>query len=394
MRWTASEPGWQSSSIEVVERVVGAPVECYPRNAYTSTTVQRWHREGGQLDVVYDTIDLGGLLSDLRCLDAVEVDDEMSPTAADARRLLATRVREQLDWLQREPWEDGTTTRGSQIGWPRCFAARNVPPILTPDDEVLLQRYPDCFDWPQSEAAALELWPLLGTLQVWRDESGDYADHSNPAVHDAVTRVHRYVHHSISRWDPEGAVQDAEPWVRRCEVKGPWDRRYINTVDFEAKGDDAPRRRALRAKFADSLHDRLIFGTDPWQHLVAYYRGDDDSPEKFAVEWPLRPVSDPVPDDAELVADGPGSDRPVYILLPYDRMALLPAYPAAKRDWNFGFTGAGPAVLVEVIVHFFTLVDALDRAAVPVEWIGKQVRGSDRAELRILVRDIRSRYSI
>lgn len=332
--WTASGPWWRSTSVAEVERLVGVLVECYPRHAYTSATVKRWRREGGQLDVVYDTVGLGGAISALRCLDAVDVDDETATTAADARRLLATEVREQLDRLQRGPWEDGTTTRGSETGWPRCFAARNVPPSLSPDDEALLRRYPDPFNWgPWSEVAARDLRPLLGRLQVWRDETGEHADHPDPAVHDAVTRAHRLVRRSIRSRDPEGAAQDfPDTQVRLCAVEGPWDRRYLATVHREANGGDTPRRRALRAQFSGRVQNGLVFGTDPWQHLVAYHGGSGWSPEAFAVEWPLRLASDPVPDDAELVADGAGGDRPVYISLPDGRMALLPADPASTES--------------------------------------------------------------
>ena len=46
--WKASSPRWPGVSVSDVERLVGAPVECYPAPAYTATSTERWRCDGGE----------------------------------------------------------------------------------------------------------------------------------------------------------------------------------------------------------------------------------------------------------------------------------------------------------------------------------------------------------
>lgn len=386
-RWTPSAPEWSTASIADVERLIGAPLECYPDHAYTSAVVTQWARGAGQIPVVHDSIDLGGPLTALRCLDMTDVDAETAPTAATACQVLATETRDRLEHLRQSSWDDGTTPTASPTDRPTRFAARLIAPSLTADDQELLQRYPDDFVWPRSLFAARDLRPLLGRLKVWRDDTGEHADDPAPAVHEAVSCAHRCVRRSVENWGHH-AVDLPDTEVRLFTLPGRWDRRYLDTVGWETAEHDTPRHRALRARFLDTDRPGLIFGTDPWQHLVAYHRGSR-FPEAFAVEWPLRPTSDAIPDDAQIVADGAVGDRPAYIALPDGELAPLPAHPD-NPGWNFGYGGSGPCALVESVLRFLTLTDGATPNGAVADWLLRQVSSSDQDELRIRIGSIRA----
>lgn len=58
------------------------------------------------------------------------------------------------------------------------------------------------------------------------------------------------------------------------------------------------------------------------------------------------------------------------------RMALLPANPHSRGQWNFGYGGSGPGAMVGRIVRFVALIDGIGSAVVPAGWI--RLRGRVR----------------
>jgi hypothetical protein len=62
----------------------------------------------------------------------------------------------------------------------------------------------------------------------------------------------------------------------------------------------------MRLEFIEEVRGSLRFGRDPWERLVALHPDDANNGryQQFAVEWPLRPSPDGVPDDAHPAADG------------------------------------------------------------------------------------------
>jgi predicted DNA-binding transcriptional regulator AlpA len=393
-----TRPGWSRASIAEVERVIGLPVECYPVGAYTESTIERWQRAGRQIAVEHDEAQLRPLLEALAFMDNVPATDGHARLASETCPELAQEVRLRLQVMEARVWEDGTrppTYHVVERPWPQLFAARLVPLTLSPRDEERLQHYPDHTPWPWSPEEFGRRRKLRAELRTWLIDCGEYGDKPEPSVHQAVEWAAGSLAYWLNVADPtfrESDHPDSAP--RSFDVVGECDRHYLASVRWNATTRDSPTHRELRAKFSSDVQSRLEFGLDPWLRLVARDTGNERSRKRFAVDWPLRPPGS-IPDEALIVADGGLGSRPVYIQLPDGKLDPLPRQPdPIANDWNFGYGGGGPGSLESAILRTIHLADGVPIEDLPHAWVDDQVCHSDKAHLRISVRDLRRRVRL
>lgn len=389
---------WLPSSLTELEHVLGETVECYPPVAYTRETVAAFAADPDRVhEVTHDSIYSRPLLDALAFFDAVPAEHQYSAAATRACTMLADAVRERWSILDRSPWDDGTQPYSRADAWPTAFAARVVPPELTSADTVLLQRYGDPFDVGTDPEQWARLRRLLGQLRLWREDSAADADAPDEPAHVATATADNLLSVYLRAVSPEFAADDHPDFrLRRFDVVGDCDRRYLAGVDWSPGADETSARyRRLRQRFLTDEQPRVVFGTDPWQHLVAYSPGPPDetrAPASFCVEWPLRPPAEPISAACLIVADGDTGDRPVYLELPDGRLAPLPDRPDHHLSgWNFGYSGEGPGAVESAIMSLFTRTEALDPAEFPGQWLEEQVCRSPQDRLVVSVAELRAR---
>lgn len=401
-----TDPGWITSDVAELDRVVGSPVEWYPEEAYTAAAIDRWQRDPGEpIAVEFDFHGDAPPLAALRVLEAVPPTDLHAPDARSACRLLARHVALN-DLFQ---WDDNDGTRdtwSTGMDWPRLFAARLVPVQRSPLDRELLNRYPN--DRPAADDERNHKEPtwqredreLLRRIRQWQIDVGPYGDNKDSDLASAL----RTVASSITTTLPMDLLRDDQPASRVALFDYPtcqYDNRYLDTVDFKCR---EPRCRAHREMVSKALgdieHAECQFGVDLWGNDVATIRHAASSNWRglawMAVNWPTLPT-DPIPDGSSLVADGDGGSRPVYLELPDGRLRPFPhpgRFDDPETGWNFGYGGTGPGNLIQSIMTVFEITDQIPRSALPHGWIHDQVTHSDRQVLRIPVADLRRRIGI
>lgn len=404
-------PSWRPTTIAEVERVVGEAVECYPAEAYTPSTIDQWQRARQTVDVMHDSVGLTDAITAFRAMAEVSPEHSRAELAHIIRKILATIIREKLREIDDlidgrrgwgPSWDDGITppqaaTIGTAPPWPTTFAARLVPPRLIPDDEAQLANYPDKYPWPTAPDEAAQAMPLLEQIRHWSADTGPFSGKSVEPIYYALKFVQRRLTTELQRADRDRAdayLPTYQPLLLR--VMGNTDRRYLGQIlSWDPSPIETPHHRELAAQFSTEDHERLEYGVDPWQRLVARLRGSELSqPEEFAVQWPNKPTTDRPPDEANLLADGgdEGRDRPVYVEGSDGRLNLLPRDPdRLYSGWSFGYGGSGPSALVNAISRYISQVDRTNGSWIPLAWIDDQVTHSRRDHLQINLGDLRRR---
>lgn len=423
-----------------LEALVGEPVECYQDVGYTEATIRAWQRRRETLDVVHDTVGLRRRMDAIDVLDRRCDDEDHHDDAVAGATLLAEQLREMLDEIDRVPGEDGTETRPGEP--PRSWATRRVGPTPNATEMVLLGRYPGPFTTPEpgeapmpattwtmppTSLAATEqsrfagMIALLDRIQAWRDDVDDAAFRPDPALVAALDSVERalgwecrLLHHRADRRDVPAPPPRTE--TRIYPMVGPTDEAFLAGLTRLGPDDPLPagpgapaaRQRRLETRLAldAALYrvdaDQAWFGLDPHGHLVAFAparepdptsrgRGERGEQGVIVAEWPLRPPHDPIPDDAEIVADGAVGDRPVYLRWPSGALTPWPGGPrgGVPNMWNFGPDGG--IGLAGDILEVLAAADRTTTDALPGRWVNDRIDHSHPDLLRLRIGDIRSR---
>jgi hypothetical protein len=168
---------------------------------------------------------------------------------------------------------------------------------------------------------------------------------------------------------PERRTKAVDAEVRVFSVAGPADRAYLASVSSQApRQEDRELYEELRRELGDIDEDELRCGYDRFGRLVVYgtrpggffdwsirtIRYDGTTETLFAVRWPFlrmeyRPLwsgSDESIDDATVIrGDHSQGNRAVYIVLPDERIDLLPAENNLSWTFSWGYGGSGPGRL-------------------------------------------------
>ena len=428
-------PNFRRSTIDAVERLVGAPVEVYPKAAYTEETVNRWQRAGHMVDVVVDRYNIGPLLAAVRTLERIRPRDKRSTLARDMQALLVNSF-DRTASIAAENWKDGVSftawfSPDRNTHWPSTFAARIVPPTTTAEDLTLLANYRRTVTDAQTPAELAHYQDLVVQLGSWSIEVDEFAGSGHdPDLYEALRTTQEIVDGRLveirnrqwweqrrafgqihaeegppDRWHNTDFWPDATPRV--LEVVGSADKAYLDSLAWDSADARTETRthRLLKDALAGYTGGEIRFGTDHSGRLVAYKKvvdyqlGTGRWNGLVAVEWPHRPPRLGFPLDSELVADGEAGDRPVYIRYSDGRLDLLPIAPADRFEfrgrrgyldqWNFGYGGGGPGSLESAIRRAVEMTLNLPDGAMPYEAIENLVENpKQKDELRIPVASI------
>lgn len=396
------DPQWWPISVTETERVTGGSVECYPELAYTESTIEEWKKSAGEMvGVAHDPANIRKFLESIARIEDVPPTDPYAATVRNACIVLADEITMRSGAPYPRHGDDGTDPdpdwSDQAQDWPRMFAARLVRTNLTQRDKERIARYPDDTTWPWSSEEFSRRTRLLAQLRDWAADVGELGDHPDPGLCTAVERTLDVLRYWISVANRDFLEEDYPDHRVRgpFEVAGDYDQSYLASILWQQGPEETLTHRELRAKFYQKCRGHIRFGKDRWRRLVAHDEGKERHCGNawFAVEWPQRPPVDGIPDEAYIVAAEHGAgDRPVYIELPDRRLDLLPRPPDSSSGWNFGYSGTGPGQLEWAISRTFELVDGIDRDHFPRGWVEEQVCHSNKAHLRISVREIRARY--
>lgn len=387
-----TSPSWSPSSVTEVERLIGAPLEVYPDEAYVPETIARWQRAGAAVPFTIDPDQLRSRFAALETLEQVPADALRHPAALAACPEIADTLTLSLDLAahSQSTRTDGTTPKRSlsqDEAWPTVFAAYLEPYAPGPLDQQRLASHMSSSTARKREGHALA--DLLHQLLLWELETGQYADTPQPRLHAAVTTAADVVRFQLSQNAPEHLPRRrALHQPRLFEVIGEHDQSYLDSIGFIDDGQ-TPLYRMLRATLPTdpdaAYHYR--YGRDPWNRAVAHAHPEaSDRQAWMAIDWPGTPPRN-IPPGTHLVADGQAGSRPVYLQHPDGRLDLLPR-GHSSNDWNFGYGGGGPGALVDAITHAIADYAHLDVEDLPRAWIDDQVCYSSQDQLRISIDDL------
>ncbi|MFI5736135.1 helix-turn-helix transcriptional regulator [Kribbella sp. NPDC051587] len=384
-------PSWYPCGVPELERIVGGPVECYPKPAYIPSVIEAWQRSGQIVDYEHDRYGVHAMLSKARVLDATPPPAEASSLADALCHVLVTEAEEFLGDLPIGPLDE-------DVAAGQVWAARIVPTRLTVPEQELVGRHrqhdvPGYL--PADSADVVGLEPLLAAARNWMDQAGPDGDNHTPELHEALEGAVGILALRMRHADPDFEVRDLpEVQPRLFDVIGPRDKAYLEQVRWNAQAGSTLRRNRIRRKVASDKSLPVRYGLDPSGHLVAYL---EDHPyynhPQLAVEWPtLKPPIERLDDDVVLVADGDLNDRPVYLLHGTGQLQPLPETPTPfAGGWNFGYGGSGPGLLIRAISELVKASDHLTDDQVPRDWITDQVHHSSKESLAISLADLRRR---
>lgn len=403
------EPNFWSTSVEEIERIIGGPLEIYPRPAYTERSIRRWQMLGHQIDVEDDRAGIRPLLTALE-----KFDGSNALRAQEACQELAREVVVLSDEMDRLPWNDGTSPRfeGQKASWPKHFAARLIKPQLSSHQQKLIARHDKGESWPWTAEYLADYQQRMLDLRDWREQVDEFAEAPDRDLAEALSVVIGVMAHWI------GVARHTQPADTDAELKpgppedpypgstprlfttgGDYDRRYLSTITWESGHEPVNREhRRIAAELGSMYRDhpeQWRFGVDRFDHAVAHREPTDDLRDDWlAVCWPHTTPQRLVLDGAIIVADGAGPGRagarPAYIQYPDQALDLL---PSRRNDpgWSFGYGGGSPGRLCSAITDLIQRVDKVRRDDIPESWIDDAVHHSDPAQLNIAVDDIRRR---
>lgn len=415
-------PDFRLSGVQAIERLIGAPVEVYPKAAYTHDTVTRWQRAGHMVDVVVDRYLIGSVLAAVRTLEMIRPRDKRSSLARDMQALLVNSF-DRSAAITADHWSDGISFHEwcspDRIAlWPTTFAARIVPPTTTAEDLTLLAKCRRTVTDAHTATELAHYQDLTVQLGNWTTEVDQYAGPAhNPDLYEAIITTMRIVNERLTelrnrlqyeqmrspthaqlvsgKWSPPDRWHNTDFWPdstpRMLEVVGPADQAYLDSLAWEsAETRTTTRTHRLLAEVLEDYNPgpttyEIRFGTDHFGRLVAYQKvvpyqvGDGRWHGLYVVEWPHQPPRLGFPPDAVLVADGESGDRPVYLRYSDGRLDLLPIEPANRFEfrgrrgyldqWNFGYSGGGPGALESAIRRAVEMSLNLPDGAVPYGYV-------------------------
>lgn len=397
-------PHWSPSDYSELERIVGGPVEAYPKTAYTVATVEAWQSGHAMVDYIYDPFGLTDDASALSVLADVASADSHVATARRACVLLARECKQKIeDYARNESWwDDGTRPafddHRRREGSPTVFAARLVQPTFSQREQNIVAAHIQLAD--DSPEGALRV--LLQQIWRWSDETGECGGaHADPVIHQALATAERCLTRRLNK-----SHRHRPTMVRAYDITEV-EARFLrdDVVWAEPSGNPTPAHRELtkallwlsNSPIGDELLDRVEFGFERRsQLLVARRRGQAPGaagglPE-FAMQWPNDPVSDLREGDSIVAANSKfRGDLPVFVEHADGSLEPLARDPEHPYDgWNFGYSGGGPGTLAEAITRVVAASDG-DVAGQVHAWIDDQVCHSDKNALRISVDGIRRR---
>ncbi|MFC9250629.1 hypothetical protein [Amycolatopsis thailandensis] len=421
-RWSKPMRWRRPSTLGEVENLVGTAVEAYPSPAYRVDIIEEWQRRRRTIEVRLDTIHYEEFLRAMVNLRWVTTEVRDVGKLDDLRLatwLMADEVRNRLD-MERRGFDDGTQPREQRDTpasyWPGTWAARLVLPQPDQEEQALLDQYPTAFTIPKDPAEHGPLRSLLVRLRAWAEDVDPYSGRHDPALFSALSTASNLLAFYLRIYDEAFAENDHPATVPTLRVVGGAnDRAYLQSVNWL---DRPPRNersyRRLHTELGLEETDRLRYGLDARGKLVIHDPADVKGThwsERYAVEWPLRPLEEGIPAGSFIVADAGIGDRPAYILEPSGRISPLPKVPhQVEAQWSFGYSGGGPGYLAYAITTAIRRADKL--GAEPFEeqtwsrWIDNQVcfgqderphnaweHHQDPTELRLAVDEIRARYA-
>lgn len=387
------DPSWYRCGLAPLERVVGAPVECYPKPAYIRPVIEAWQRGGGREVIEYEHDEYGvhTMMANVRVLDAAPAPAEASGLADDLCHVLVT---ETAVFLGARPSEQPYTDTADK----KVFAAHLVPTRLTIPEQELFDRYQRhtiAGYLPATADDVVKVEPLLTRARHWMANVGPDSDTPQPELHAAITAATSTLATRLGHVDPGFELRNlptVEPQI--FNVVGPHDKAYLQQVRWSDQAGSGQRRKRLARELTNDAAPQLQYGVDLDGRLVAYLEDPVyGGPPRFAVEWPtLKPPVGRLSDDLVLVADGAPGDRPVYLRDAVGTLRPMPAtFTSIIGGWNFGYGGGGPGTLVHSISWLIEASDQLAEDQVPREWIEDQVRHSSQESLTISIADLRRR---
>ncbi len=398
------DPQWHAITIDEIETLVGAPVECYPRPAYTADTITRWQQGHGRIvDVEYDHNNEARWHDALKVMHECPRRHKRGTTARQAADVLAGHILTEdqtnaafLEAGGQLPWDDGTT-RLDPSTRPTTFAARLLPWQRSPADNERLAAY--TANLPPVD----QLADLLCQLRLWETDVDRFAISPDPTLHETLSVTIGLVRHLLTN-DRSGMAHRAinedypEFAIAHKQLTGPYDHRYLETVNWtDHQRDDRLARQLRHALFAGN--DKTIpiaWGADPKGRLVAK-RTNSEFNDWYAIAWPLHPH--PIPPDAHIVA---AQSDAVYIAESDGSIDLLPVGPPPPYwsspttphpgpSWAYGYGGGGPHALVESILA--NLIPTLGPPHNALrDWVSDQVFHTDPEHLDIPISAIHRRF--
>jgi predicted DNA-binding transcriptional regulator AlpA len=387
-------PDWHPCSIEEVHRILGHSIEWYPKEGYTLREIEHWQRNGRPRTVEIDPLGLKPVVDALEAMTAIPRSHPFSKAARMACFILANiaMVKDEEDerlmpagtaeaFIQER--EDYYTSAGITES-----AAKLVPYRLVGDDSSLVNRHatsPLTLPW---ELDIRETTDLYLELRRWAEETDRWATGHNEDLHGHIETVLGWLRFPTLQEELKER-RDVYPYglVRTFAHAGDWDRAYVESINFDTNIDSSNRvYRMLQAE--TSLHPETQYGYDPFGNMVACT--NSQAHPSISVYWPSKPQ--PMPLDAQIVADGMVGDRPAYIAKEGRIIGLLAQFPAFHHNgWNFGYGGGGPGRLAADIVEAIMWQEDLPKERMPRRWVDDAVCHSDKDLLTVNVADIMRR---
>lgn len=390
------DPAWHPCSIEEVHRILGQSIEWYPLEGYSLREIEQWQRTGRPRVVEVDPLGLKPVIDALEAMSRTPRTNSYSKAARRVCPILANiaMIKDADDGRMTRQDSAGTFLKERENYMVTAgitqSAAKLVPYRLVGDDSALVARHatgPLTLPW---ELEVSEMADLYLEMRAWKDETDKYSVGHDESLHDHITTILGWLIFPAVREELD-ARQDIYPLghIRGFDIAGPWDRAYVDSVDFSMKIDPANRIfRMMREQVDDGLFQTIRFGYDPFGNLVAH--NNDPEWNTFWVYWPTIPK--PIPLDGQIVADGQTGDRPAYVAKNGGIVGLLPQFPEHHHNgWNFGYGGGGPGRLAADIIEAIKWQEKLPRESMPWRWVDDAVCHSDKALLTVNIADIMRR---